>query len=313
VIIITANDSLEGCRKAWQNGAWDYVAKNSIDYNPWEEVDKSIEKLMFHLQKRNGHEEDRNWVDDNRENLLERYINKYIAVLHRDVVASADNRKELINTLLERQISPYLAYIESFRLELSDKKTTVFVEGLTDIAYLNKAIEIFGRDDLKQKIEITVVGEKQNSSKGTKGNGESNMRNAFAFLKENPDRRGERGILFLFDNDVKDNNLPNKGKNYKNIHVKRMSDYLPSNSGVSGIESFFDTTLYEEGFKKGWITKSIKHDYQTGELREELFYSIKRKGKFAEWVIDNRANQEVFSKFEGILEVIDDFLNCYNS
>jgi len=302
VIIITANDSVEGCRKAFKNKAWDYISKNSTEYNPWDEVDKSIQKLIFHLTKRNGHEEDKHWVNENRAILLKKYPNRYIGVLNRDVIADANSKDELIELLLERQISPYLTYIESFKFELSQEKPTIFVEGPTDIVYLEKAIDIFNRDDLKNKIKIDTVGD----STGKKNNGEQNMKNAFAFLKENPDKRGKNGILFLFDNDVKE--LPNKGKNHENIYVSRMGKFKTDNQGVSGVESFFDIHLYEEGLKNGWVNKTIRYSYHAGKPNEVINYKINNKTQFANWIIENRDTKETFREFQEILDVIDDFL-----
>lgn len=308
VIILTANSTVEGCRKAWKHQAWDYISKTHEDKNPLDEVHESIQEVMSHLKKWDGHLEDKNWVEQNIEKLSKEYINKYIAVLHREVVAFSDSKLELVEQLLKRKISPYLAYTESFKLEVSDEKATVFVEGPTDIDYLEKAIEIFGRDDLKEKIKIDTVGDKI----GQKNNGEQNMKNAFAFLKENPDRRGKNGILFLFDNDIKDKALPNNGKSYENISIARMGEYLDNHQGVKGVESFFSVELYEEGLKKGFIQKTIKQKYCLDICDEESCYKITDKVKFCKWVIDNRADEAIFTKFKSILGVIDGFLNKLN-
>jgi CheY-like chemotaxis protein len=304
VIILTANSSVKGCRKAWKHQAWDYISKTDEEKNPLDEVHESIQEVMSHLKKWDGHLEDKNWVEQNIEELSKEYINQYIAVLHREVVAFSDTKLELVAQLLKRKISPYLAYTESFKLEVSDEKVTVFVEGPTDIKYLEKAIEIFGRDDLKEKIIIDTVGDKT----GQKNNGEQNMKNAFAFLQENPERRGKNGILFLFDNDIKDKALPNKGKVYENMHIDRMGEYLDNHQGVKGVESFFSVSLYEEGLKKGFIQKTIKQKYCSNVCDEESCYKIIDKAKFCEWVIVHRADEKTFMKFKGILEVIDDFL-----
>ncbi len=307
VIILTANSTVDGCRKAWKHQAWDYISKTD-DNNPLDEVHESIQEVMSHLKKWDGHLEDKNWVQQNIEKLSKEYINQYIAVLHREVVAFSDSKLELVEQLLKRKISPYLAYTESFKLEVSDEKATVFVEGPTDIAYLKKAIKIFGRDDLKEKISIDTVGDKT----GQKNNGEQNMKNAFAFLKENPEQRGKNKILFLFDNDIKDNNLPNKGESYENISIDRMGEYLDNHKGVKGVESFFSVELYEEGLKKGFIQKTIKQKYCLDICDEESCYKITDKVKFCKWVIDNRGDEEIFTNFKSILGVIDGFLKRLN-
>jgi CheY-like chemotaxis protein len=304
VIIITANDSLEGCRKAWQKGAWDYISKNSQEYNPFDEVHNSIKKLIFHLHKRKGHQDDIDWIEENRQELLKKYQNRYIAVLHREVIADANSKSELIDTLLERKISPYLAYIEFLRLELDDKKPTIFVEGPTDILYLKKAIDIFNKDNLKENIKIDVVG----NQIGTKNNGEKSMKNAFNFLKENPEIRGKSKILFLFDNDIKSTNLPNNGKPYENIYIERTGEYRDNHYGISGIESFFSLELYEEGFKRGFIQKTIRQNYNSNERKDEIKYKIKNKKEFCKWVLENRADKETFNNFKSVIDILENFL-----
>jgi len=303
VIILTANSTVDGCRRAWKHQAWDYISKTH-DNNPLDEVHESIQEVMVHLKKWDGHLEDKNWVEQNIEKLSKEYINQYIAVLHREVVAFSDSKLELVNQLLKRKISPYLAYTESFKLKVSNEKATIFVEGPTDIKYLEKAIEVFGRDDLKKKIQIDTTGDKT----GKKNNGEQNMKNAFAFLQENPERRGRNGILFLFDNDITDKNLPNNGESCENIHIDRMGDYLNNHHGIKGVESFFTIELYEEGLKEGFIQKTIKQKYCLGVCDEESCYKITDKAKFCQWVVENRADENTFMNFRGVIAVIDRFL-----
>jgi len=299
VIILTANASVEGCRKACKNQAWDYISKTE-DYNIAQEIDKSIKTAMIHLEKYKGHLEDKNWVDENREELLKKYTNQYIAVLHRKVVAFGESKDEIIKQLLEQKISPYLAYVESFRLELSRDKMTVFVEGPTDIKYLEKAIEIFEQDELKEKIKFDLVGDKS----GQFGNGEKNMINAFAFLKENKEFRKDKKVLLLFDNDIKDDKLPNKGEDYENIHIARMGEYLESLNGIKGVETFLNSELYEKGFENGFIKKT------TTSYRNEktINYKIEQKMAFCNWIIENRADKNNFHKFQKILTLINSYL-----
>lgn len=296
VIILTANSSVEGCRKAYKNQAWDYISKTSDEYQPLEEVDRSIQAAKIHLEKWNGHREDKIWVENNKESLLKEYINHYIAVLHREVVVAEKTKKALIEGLLKRKISPYLAYIESFRLQLSLDKLTIFVEGPTDIKYLEKAIDIFGENELKNKINFDLVGDKS----GRIGNGEKNMINAFSFLKENEDFRKDKKILLLFDNDIRDNKLPNKGHNHEDIYIDRMGDYLENNLGIKGIESFFDETLYNDGFKQGFIRKTTTN-YNGKRI---ILYKIEQKMRFCEWVIEHKADKESFNEFQEIIKRI---------
>ena len=303
VIIFTANGTINGCKKAWQNQAWDYIFKTTEDENESviENIDSSIQIAKLNMQKGDIHIKDKKWVDENREELLKKYTDKFIAVLHREVVAFADTKDELIEKLLNRRISIYLTYIESFRLKLDDKKMTVFVEGPTDIKYLEKMIEIFEKNELKEKIKFDLVGDKS----GQFGNGEQNMINAFEFLKENREFRKNKKVLLLFDNDVEDKKLPNKGKDYENIHIARMGGYLKGLNGIKGVETFLNPNLYEEGFEKGFIRKTIT----TYKKQEDINYKIIGKIDFCNWILENRADKKNFDKFQEIITLLNNYIN----
>jgi DNA-binding NtrC family response regulator len=45
VIIFTANDTVEDCRKSFNSGVWDYISKN-MRGNPFEELHKSIQSWL---------------------------------------------------------------------------------------------------------------------------------------------------------------------------------------------------------------------------------------------------------------------------
>ncbi len=173
-------------------------------------------------------------------------------------------------------------------------------EGPTDIKYLEKAIEIFEQDELKEKIKFDLVGDKS----GQFGNGEKNMINAFAFLKENKEFRKDKKVLLLFDNDIKDDKLPNKGEDYENIHIARMGEYLESLNGIKGVETFLNSELYEKGFENGFIKKT------TTSYRNEktINYKIEQKMAFCNWIIENRADKNNFHKFQKILTLINSYL-----
>lgn len=93
MIIFTANDNINDCRKAFKMGAWDYIPKNSYD-NPYEEIHKSIQESIEHTEKW-GNDKDSHWINDNVDDVTKKYKGKYIAVMDNEVIASSDTKEEL--------------------------------------------------------------------------------------------------------------------------------------------------------------------------------------------------------------------------
>ena len=71
VIILTANDSVADSRRAFKEGAWDYISKN-MKGNVFEELDKSIRDGMAYFNQR-GHDKDSEWIEDNITQLVAGY------------------------------------------------------------------------------------------------------------------------------------------------------------------------------------------------------------------------------------------------
>lgn len=101
VIILTANDSVEDCRKALKGGqCWDYIPK-TMKGSALDELHESIQLALASRENR----QDSQWIQEHESELLEKYAGKYIAVINNQVVSHADSDKE-INTKLERSGLP---------------------------------------------------------------------------------------------------------------------------------------------------------------------------------------------------------------
>jgi CheY-like chemotaxis protein len=154
VIILTANDTVDDCRKAFNMGAWDYIRKN-MRGNVFEEVDKSIQNAITYFN-RWGNRQDERWIKDNIADLLENYLNQYVAVINNKVIGAADTREVLEKHLTQQKLPLFLTVIEKIeppienedlrrkieylQTELSKStKPVVYVEGKTDKTILYAA------------------------------------------------------------------------------------------------------------------------------------------------------------------------------
>ncbi len=101
MIIFTANDNVLDCRKAFKMGAWDYIPKYISGSNSYEELHKSIQEAIIHT-KEWGNSKDTTWISEHIDELIEKYNNKYIAVMDNQVIAEAESEEELENILKDK-------------------------------------------------------------------------------------------------------------------------------------------------------------------------------------------------------------------
>jgi len=111
LIILTANDTVVDCRRAFKAGAWDYISKNRGD--PVEVLHTSIQEALRHYVKL-GKREDEEWIEVEMPNLMAKYAGKYIAVSNKQIIAVASTKEELEQLMVEQDSSSMA--ITSYRL-----------------------------------------------------------------------------------------------------------------------------------------------------------------------------------------------------
>ena len=114
IIILTANDTFEDCRKALKHNSfcWDYIPKTIKDNKSGlEELHDSIQAALAHW---NNHK-DKEWVAENKASLLEEYADKYIAILNNLVIASANTEEELKQQITEHKLPLLLPFIMNMK------------------------------------------------------------------------------------------------------------------------------------------------------------------------------------------------------
>ncbi|MGB0384900.1 MAG: RNA-binding domain-containing protein [Ardenticatenaceae bacterium] len=110
IIILTANDTVADCRRAFKEGAWDYICK-SMKGNVFEELDKSIREAITYFNLR-GNDKDEAWIEDNMSSLLQSYDGHYIAVINNRVIAAAESEAALKQQLRDKKYPVFMPIIQ---------------------------------------------------------------------------------------------------------------------------------------------------------------------------------------------------------
>ena len=110
VIILTANDTVVDCRRAFREGAWDYIPK-SMKGDVFEELHESIRAAITYFNKWEKRE-DKAWIAENMDDLLNKYRGQYIAVLNNSVMACASTEEAVKQELAERKLPLFLSTIK---------------------------------------------------------------------------------------------------------------------------------------------------------------------------------------------------------
>lgn len=112
VIILTANDTVEDCRRAFREGAWDYLNKSMTGANVFEILDQSIQDAIVYLE-RWGNRPNEQWFEEHRVEFESQYWGQWIAIANQTVIDVADSEAELLKRLEERQLRRFTTTIKS--------------------------------------------------------------------------------------------------------------------------------------------------------------------------------------------------------
>jgi len=110
VIILTANDTVTDCRRAFRAGAWDYISKTAKG-DIFEILNDSIQDAIAYLD-RWGSRPNQQWLDENNAELEANYWGQYIAIANQVVIESADTEQELFQRLEERKLRRFTTTIK---------------------------------------------------------------------------------------------------------------------------------------------------------------------------------------------------------
>jgi DNA-binding NarL/FixJ family response regulator len=111
VIILTANDTVADCRRAFREGSWDYISKN-MRGSCFEALDASIQDAIAYLN-RWGNRPNQQWLEENYSTLEAQYWGQWIAIINQAVIETTDTESELLNRLEERKLRRFTTTIKS--------------------------------------------------------------------------------------------------------------------------------------------------------------------------------------------------------
>jgi CheY-like chemotaxis protein len=110
VIILTANDTVSDCRRAFREGAWDYISKN-MKGNPFDALDDSIKNAILYLN-RWGNQPNQQWLDENMNELESQYWGQWLAIANQTIIETADSETALLKRLDERKLRRFTTTIK---------------------------------------------------------------------------------------------------------------------------------------------------------------------------------------------------------
>ncbi len=170
-------------------------------------------------------------------------------------------------------------------------KMLVLMEGETDPIYCRTAIELLGRGELLDRVEIDWVGAKDPNGNQGYNTGVSGLRNTFNALKANPGLLA-RSVLLIYDNDT---NVPEL--EVGSLTVRRVPGQRVNQRFDCGIESL----LAEDVFTDEMIDE---HTERKGNGKKIIVQEI-NKMRLCKFVCDERRNPSDFRGFAELLEVIE--------
>lgn len=200
----------------------------------------------------------------------------------------------------------YKNELDRLRVEVSQsKKPILFCEGVTDEAYLKKAIKVLNFD---LDVDIRWIGKKQKGQ--SQFGGVKALDHTYDFFTSNEDFVKNK-IILLYDCDEKKDNLSDEKFNVNEGDVyKRRIPCCVKNPIKKGIENLLsqDTIDKIRGHEKSLIRKRMREDEGSGA--EVVYFEVANNKKtiVQEWICGN-GTKEDFENFKGVLNMIKEIID----
>jgi ActR/RegA family two-component response regulator len=115
VIILTANDSIADCRRAFKEGAWDYISKN-MRGDVMKILNQSIIDALAYMKKWSNYKDER-WIETHQLQLMQQYPEQYIAVLNNRVIDSDEDKTILVQRIQENSRPLLVPIIKQIKVD----------------------------------------------------------------------------------------------------------------------------------------------------------------------------------------------------
>ncbi len=179
----------------------------------------------------------------------------------------------------------------------SDKDLLCYVEGKTDVEYINHVLNIHDKKCILNSVDIFDL------------EGKGNLDAVFAGEKMQREKNSRiaPNILFIYDCDAK---MKKKSDEKIGLFVEQ----IPSNNGKikKGIENLLSNTSIEKAYEEAIITQynTEKFEDDSGNYHEEKSYVVKdnEKCSLQKWVCKQPENVEDFRAFDVIISIVESTL-----
>ena len=177
---------------------------------------------------------------------------------------------------------------------MSSHKPMVYVEGPTDVQYIRRAYELYGKPC--SHFEIEIIGERTEG--GTKDSNNKALKNAERVFRTKLNLLKQIVIL------LHDPEESIKQKEYENLLYVRKIPKVENNPLEKGIENLFGTDLIEK--VKAEKPKFFEYRVVGGEEKGHRILDNQKKG-VCDWICKNGTKDD-FKNFEKIFEIVSDII-----
>ena len=187
---------------------------------------------------------------------------------------------------------------ETKRRFAAGTKPLVLTEGPLDVRYIRRALDVLGKNELLNSLDIEFVGIEDHSGK-TRFGGDTWLNN-FRNIYEANTSLYHRPILLLYDCDTqKPDEQVGDGER---LWIRSIKQNRENTKVRKGIENLFP----EDMFTAEFYTSKV----ETGDYGESKSIQEFNKPKFCDWICENGSDIN-FAKFDRMVEILKQFSEAY--
>ncbi len=174
-------------------------------------------------------------------------------------------------------------------------KPLVLTEGPLDVRYIQHALNILGKSDLLNFLEIEFVGIVDENGK-TRFGGDKGL-NHFKNTYEANLTLYHRPILLLYDCDTQ-----KPPEQIGKLWVRSIPKNAENTKVTKGIENLFPKVLFKDEFYSSKI--------EIGDYGEKKTIEDFKKKEFCDWICENGSDVD-FAKFDSVVNILREFIAAH--